>query len=71
MSEIFPPIHEGPRVNPQMTIDPVPRVETQVSENYRVYNDKQVIDTEVLTLYTKDGTVNTVRDTARTIDLLI
>lgn len=69
MSELFPPINEAQRVNQR--VDPVVRVETRVAESYRVYNDKQVIDTEVLTLYDGNGTIKSVRSTAQMIDLLI
>ena len=72
MSEVFPPIHAPIHAGVHYDrVDPAPRVQTQTSENRTVYNDKQVIDTETLTLYTNDGNVKTVRDTARTIDLLI
>lgn len=72
MSEVFPPIqapiHTGVHYD---RVDPAPRTQVQTSQSIAVYSDKQVIDTQTLTLYANDGNVKTVKDTARTIDLLI
>jgi hypothetical protein len=69
VSELFPPINEPVRVN--LRVDPAVRVITETAERYRVFEGKQIIDTEVLTLYDGNGTIKSVRNTAQMIDLLI
>jgi hypothetical protein len=55
----------------QNRIDPIPRVETNVSPPYRVYSDKQIVENETLTLYDQNGTISTVITTSQYVDLLI
>jgi hypothetical protein len=69
MSEVFPPISESARVNTRY--DPVPTVEVSSSKSYRVFSDKQIIDTIELTTYTRNGSIKTVVNTAQMIDYLI
>ena len=65
----FPPIQPAARVNERF--DPVPQVNAKSSDSHRVYNDKVITDTETVVTYDSRATVQTVRTTAQTIDLLI
>lgn len=69
MSELFPPINEALRTNTRY--DPVPTVEFHTGKSYRVFSDKQIIDTIELTTYDKNGNIKTVVNTSQAIDLLI
>jgi hypothetical protein len=69
MSDVFPPISESARVNTRY--DPVPTVEVSSGKSYRVFSDKQIIDTIELTTYTRNGSIKTVVNTAQMIDYLI
>lgn len=69
MSELFPPINEANRINTRY--DPVPNVTVQEEKSYRVFNDKQIIDTIELTTYDRNGSIKTVTNTSQAIDLLI
>lgn len=69
MSDVFPPIHEAQRINTRY--DPVPTVEVSSGKNYRVFSDKQIIDTIELTTYDRNGNIKTVVNTAQMIDYLI
>jgi len=69
LSDLFPPISESARVNARY--DPVPNVTVQEGKSYRVFNDKQIIDTIELTTYDRNGNIKTVTNTSQAIDLLI
>lgn len=65
----FPPVYPASRINERF--DPVPRVKETASAVQRVYQDKVITDTETVVTYDNRATLQTVRNTAQTIDLLI